>query len=32
MRRELYIAQPELSNEVLPPDSDFPAPELLGER
>jgi hypothetical protein len=28
MRRELYIAQPELSNEVLPPDSDFaPPPE-----
>jgi hypothetical protein len=27
MRRELSIAQPELSNEVLPPDSDFVAPE-----
>jgi hypothetical protein len=30
MRRELDIAQPELSNEVLPPDSDFaPPPEPL---
>lgn len=32
MRRELCIAQPELSNEVLPPDSDFVAPEPLGGR
>jgi|HubBroStandDraft_6_1064221.scaffolds.fasta_scaffold356515_2 hypothetical protein len=32
MRRELSIAQPELSNEVLPPDSDFPAPEPLDLR
>jgi hypothetical protein len=32
MRRELCIAQPELSNEVLPPDSDFPPPEPLDVR
>lgn len=32
MRRELSTAQPELSNEVLPPDSDFEVPEPRGAR
>lgn len=32
MRRELSTAQPELSNEVLPPDSDFVVPEPRGAR